>query len=77
MPVQGVPDASYGARHAPSRPPGVEMARKRVTPDGGLLDEYGADGLALVGSTGDGEEEDVPPERPGVLGALVGNRDNI
>jgi len=47
-----------------------------VMPGGCLLDEHGADGLALVDATGDGEEEDVAAERPGVLGALVGNRDN-
>jgi hypothetical protein len=48
-----------------------------VTLNGGLLDEYGADGLALVDATGNGEEEEVSAERPGVLDALVGYRDNL
>jgi hypothetical protein len=50
---------------------------KRFMRGSGSMDEYRADGLALVGATGNGEDEDVPSVRPGVLGALIGNRDNV
>ena len=40
------------------------------------MNEHGADGLALVDTTGDGEDEDGAAVRPGVLSALVGDRDN-
>jgi hypothetical protein len=46
-------------------------------PDSGLMDEHGADSLALVDATGDGEDEEVAAERPGVLGALIRHWDNI
>jgi hypothetical protein len=45
-------------------------------PDGCSMNEHGADRLALVATTGDGEDKDVAAVCPGVLGPLVGDRDN-
>ena len=72
-------DYTRGNDHALRPVVGVDAPRadKRFVRDSGSMNEYRADGLALVGATGNGEDEDVPSVRPGVLGALIGNRDNV
>lgn len=46
-------------------------------PDGDLVNEHATDGLALIDTMGDSEDEDVTAERPNVLSPLVGNWDKI